>query len=121
MAAGQPRLRRHDPDLGPGTRHRDIPPRHLPEPHDGGTWICRRDPSIQPPCQQVIATTPDGIPYLAPQIVLLFKARHHRPKDLADFTGVLPLLNPARRAWLATALACVHPGHPWISELQGRP
>jgi hypothetical protein len=59
--------------------------------------------------------------HLAPQIVLLFKARHHRPKDLADFTGVPPRLNPARRAWLAAALARVHPGHPWISELQRRP
>jgi hypothetical protein len=53
--------------------------------------------------------------------VLLFKAKHHRSKDLADFTGVPPLLNPARRAWLAAALARVHPGHPWISELQRRP
>jgi hypothetical protein len=88
------------------------------EPHDGGTWICRRDRSIRLPYEQVIATTPEGIPYLVPQIVLLFKAGHHRPKDLADFTGVLPLLNPVRRAWLAAALARVHPGHPWISELQ---
>jgi hypothetical protein len=62
-------------------------------------------------------TSPEGIPYLAPEIVLLFKARHDRPKDQGDFTGVLPLLNPGRRAWLAAALARVHPGHPWISEL----
>jgi hypothetical protein len=91
------------------------------EPHDGGTWICRRDRSIRLPYEQVIATTPDRIPYLAPRSLLLFKAGHHRPKDLADFTGVPPRLNPARRAWLAAALARVHPGHPWISELQRRP
>jgi hypothetical protein len=90
------------------------------EPHDGGTWICRRDRSIRLPYEQIIATSPEGIPYLVPQIVLLFKAKHDRPKDQADFTGVLPLLNPARRTWLATALARVHPGHPWISELQRR-
>ena len=93
------------------------------------TWFapriaCRaelhRDRSIRLPYAQVIATSPEGIPYLAPQIVLLFKARHHRPKDQADFTGALPLLNPARRSWLAAALARVHPGHPWISELQRR-
>jgi hypothetical protein len=90
------------------------------EPHDGGTWICRRDRSIRLPYEQIIVTSPEGIPYLVPQIVLLFKAKHHRPKDQADFTGALPLLNPARRSWLAAALARVHPGHPWISELQGR-
>lgn len=88
------------------------------EPHDGDTWICRRDESIRLPYDQIIVTSPAGIPYLVPEIVLLFKAKHDRPKDQADFSGVLPLLNPARRAWLATALARVHPGHPWISELR---
>jgi len=90
------------------------------EPHDGDTWIRRRDRSIRLPYEQIIVTSPEGIPYLAPQIVLLFKAKHRRPKDQADSTGVLPLLNPARRAWLAAALARVHPAHPWIRELQGR-
>ncbi len=50
------------------------------EPHDGSTWICRRDRGIRLPYAQVIATTPEGIPYLAPQIALLFKARHCRPR-----------------------------------------
>jgi len=53
--------------------------------------------------------------------VLLFKAKHSRPMDLADITGVLPLLNPARRAWPAAVQSRVHRGHPWISKLQGRP
>lgn len=88
------------------------------EPHDGDTWICRRDESIRLPYDQIIATSPAGIPYLVPEIVLLFKAKQIRPKDQADFSGVLPLLNPVRRAWLAAALARVHPGHPWISELR---
>jgi len=106
-----------------GVRERDTGiyrPGIFREPHDGGTWICRRDRSIRRPYEQVIVTSPDGIPYLVPQIVLLFKAKRHRPKDQADFTAVLPLLNPARCAWLAAALARVHPGHPWISELQRR-
>ena len=90
------------------------------EPHDGGTWICRRDQRIRLPYDQIIVTSPEGIPYLVPEIVLLFKAKHDRPKDHADFAGVLPLLNPVRRAWLATALARVHPGHPWIGELHRR-
>jgi hypothetical protein len=51
------------------------------EPHEGDTWICRRDRSIRLPYEQIIVTSPDGIPYLVPHIVLLFKAKHHRPKD----------------------------------------
>jgi hypothetical protein len=88
------------------------------EPHDGGTWICRRDPAIRRPYAEVIAATPDGIPYLVPEVVLLFKAKHARPKDEADFDGALPLLAPVQRAWLAQSLARVHPGHHWLSRLR---
>jgi hypothetical protein len=89
------------------------------EPHEGNTWICRREESIRLPYDKIILTSSEGVPYLVPEIVLLFKAKHDRPKDHADFTGVLPLLNSAQRAWLATALARVHPGHRWISDLRG--
>lgn len=87
------------------------------EPHDGDTWICRRDARIRMPYAQVIERTPDDIPYLVPEVALLFKAKHGRPKDEADFAGVLPLLGPARRSWLAAHLALVHPGHPWLAQL----
>jgi hypothetical protein len=60
------------------------------------------------------------VPYLVPEIVLLFKAKHDRPKDHADFAGIVPLLDPTQRAWLAAAaLARVDPGHCWISDLRG--
>ncbi|MCX5207039.1 hypothetical protein OG897_37255 [Streptomyces sp. NBC_00237] len=89
------------------------------EPHDGGTWICRRDASLRLPYDAVIERTADGIPYLAPELVLLFKAKAQRAKDRADFDGVLPLLGPARREALAGWLELVHPGHPWRAELTG--
>jgi Aminoglycoside-2''-adenylyltransferase len=91
------------------------------EPHDGDTWICRRDAQIRRPYAEIIERTSDGIPYLAPEIVLLFKAKHGRPKDEADFAGALPLLSAARRSWLADHLAMVHPGHRWLAQLSGRP
>ena len=89
------------------------------EPHDGNTWICRREESIRLPYDEIILTSDEGVPYLVPEIVLLFKAKHDRPKDHADFAGILPLLDPAQRAWLAAVLARVHPGHRWISDLRG--
>ncbi|MHB8339603.1 MAG: nucleotidyltransferase domain-containing protein [Mycobacteriales bacterium] len=61
--------------------------------HDGDTWICRRDERLRLPYRQIIATSAQGIPYLAPEIVLLFKAKHQRAKDESDFTGVLPMLD----------------------------
>jgi hypothetical protein len=87
------------------------------EPHDGDTWICRRDETIRLPYNQVIDTTADGVPFMAPEIVLLFKAKHCRPKDQADFGGTLDLLGRAQRAWLADTLARVHPGHEWLQLL----
>jgi hypothetical protein len=88
------------------------------EPSDGDTWICRRDESIRMPYPDVIERTEDGIPYLRPEIVLLFKAKHsHQPKNEADFAAAVPLLEPARRDWLARSLALVHPGHPWLDEV----
>lgn len=86
------------------------------EPHDGDTWICRRDGAIRLPYRAIIRHTTDGIPYLAPELVLLFKAKHRRPKDEADFDATVPHLTPAQRATLAGFLERVHPGHPWIAR-----
>jgi hypothetical protein len=89
------------------------------EPSDGDTWICRRDPAIRLPYEQVIEWTPEGIPYGRPEVVLLFKAKHaHEPKSQADFAAALPRLDPLRRQWLRAALGRVHPGHAWLAELE---
>jgi hypothetical protein len=87
------------------------------EPWDGETWVCRRHPSLRRPGFEVIARTAEGIPYVQPEIALLFKAKAVRPKDEEDFASVLPLLESSRRRWLAGALALVHPGHPWLEAL----
>ncbi|WP_405965301.1 hypothetical protein OG713_40155 [Streptomyces sp. NBC_00723] len=90
------------------------------EPHEGMTWVCRRDESLRLPYDVIIERTADGIPYLIPELVLLFKAKAPRPKDQADFDEVLPLLGRARRDRLAEWLDRVHPGHPWPAELARR-
>ncbi|MFD7028864.1 nucleotidyltransferase domain-containing protein [Streptomyces sp. NPDC059917] len=87
------------------------------EPHDGSTWVCRRDPSIRLPYAEIIRRTADGIPYLAPELVLLFKAKAVRPKDQQDFTRALPLMDAVQRRTLAELLARVHPGHGWLTHL----
>ena len=88
------------------------------EPHDGDTWICRRDTSIRRPYPEVFEVSADGIPYLRPEICLLFKAKAVRDKDRADFEAALPRMSPAQRAWLHTALERVHPDHDWISATE---
>ena len=90
------------------------------EPHDGTTWLCRRDPAITLPYDLVYARSDDGIPYVIPEIVLLFKAPHLHPKDQADFDHVLPLLPPDRRRRLVTWLERVQPDHRWLAALGAR-
>jgi hypothetical protein len=58
------------------------------------------------------------LPHLVPEIVLLFKAKHARPKDEKDMRGTLPLLDQAARGWLGWARRRVHPGHRWIEMLE---
>jgi hypothetical protein len=89
------------------------------EPHDGNRWICRRDPPITMPYDEVIRSSESGIPYLIPEVVLLFKARHPRDKDEDDFRRVAPHLAPKDRTRLAEWLHRLYPEHGWLSALNG--
>jgi hypothetical protein len=87
------------------------------EPHDGDTWICRHDRTIRLGYGDIIRETRHGIPYLVPELVLLFKAKHARPKDQADFDATVPRMTPTQRRTLAELIAHAHPGHRWLAEL----
>ena len=87
------------------------------EKHDGHTWICRRDESIRMSYSEIILRTPDGIPFLSPVIVLLFKAKWARPKDDEDLSAVLPLLDREYRSALRNLIARVHPDHRWLLQV----
>jgi hypothetical protein len=87
------------------------------EPGDAETWIYRRTCELTAPRPWASGRTTAGIPYLAPAIVLLFKAKWRRDKDEADFAIVAPRLSPGARDWLAAALGVIHPGHAWIERL----
>jgi hypothetical protein len=90
------------------------------EPQRDGAWVCRRDRAIRLPYQQIISRTGDGIPYLVPEIALLFKAKHSDlAKNQDDFDATLPLLDNAALGWLEHALRQVHPGHHWTAAVTG--
>lgn len=56
----------------------------------------------------------DGLPVLAPEIALLYKAENpDAESSRLDFSAVYPLLDAAQTAWLQAALAAKYPqGHP---------
>jgi hypothetical protein len=87
------------------------------EPGDAQTWVYRRTGALNLPRASASGRTAAGVPYLAPQIVLLFKAKAMRDKDQADFAIIAPRLSDEARTWLAAALRASHPGHPWIDGI----
>jgi hypothetical protein len=86
----------------------------------GAEWVSRRDARLRRPLSTLGHTDADGIPYLAPEIQLFYKAARPRPKDEADFAAVLPLLTVAQRQWLSGALANCIGDHPWRRRLTNR-
>jgi len=81
---------------------------HDPERQE---WVFRRDGRIRRPLAEAFVVGP--VPYLAPEIVLLYKAKAPAAKDDADFHAVLPHLQHTQRSWLRQALDMTASGHPW--------
>jgi hypothetical protein len=81
---------------------------------DEGGWVYRRDPSLRLPWREAVLESTEGIPYLAPELQLLFKSKGVRPKDEADAREVIGSLPAFRRARLARWLP---EGHPWRQYL----
>ena len=86
----------------------------------GEEWVYRRCESIRRPLSSVVQRSLSGLPYLAPEIQLLYKARGMRPRDQADFDRIAPRLSRAAQTWLLQALEYAEPAHSWISALRKR-
>ena len=77
---------------------------------DDDEWIYRRDERVRMPWSDAVLATADRIPYLAPDLQLLFKSARPRPKDEVDAQEVIPALDVERRERLARLLP---PDHAW--------
>lgn len=73
-------------------------------------WIYRRDSSVVLPWDSAVLQTTEGIPYLAPELQLLYKSKNRRAKDDIDAGEVIPHLDTRQRELLARLL---EPDHPW--------
>jgi GrpB-like predicted nucleotidyltransferase (UPF0157 family) len=86
-----------------------------------GVWHYRRKPAIIRDASRIGLKSPDGVPFLAPELVLLYKSVNtsgrERDNDQRDFEEAYTNLEPERRAWLRWALTAVDPSHPWIERL----
>ncbi len=81
---------------------------------DEREWRYRRDPGVRRDWDDAVLHSADAVPYLAPEIQLLFKSKGLRAKDDLDAETVIPLLAPERRRWLRDHLPA---DHPWLGIL----
>lgn len=70
---------------------------------DGDRWVSRRCKAVSRSLSSLGWLYERGIPVLAPEIQLFYKAKNPRPQDDIDAAAVLPLLNVAQRFWLDEA------------------
>jgi aminoglycoside-2''-adenylyltransferase len=84
--------------------------------HRGESWVFRRNDAITWPLDQLGAQR-EGIPYVRPEIVMLYKAGESSPKNNTDFKLVREQLTQDQVRWLRSVLVAYYPMHPWIAQL----
>ena len=88
------------------------------EDHTGDDWLYRRDHRITLPVERFGMRDANGVPYVAPEVALLYKSnRHDIARNAADFASALSSITAGERRWLREALALAYPTHPWIERL----
>jgi hypothetical protein len=84
----------------------------------GEKWKFRRNPEIARPLTMIGLYSDIGVPFLRPEIVLLYKAKNPRIQDEDDFNSVRGLLDEGCRSWLRQAIEACYPGHAWLKALR---
>jgi len=86
-------------------------------PDRDGLWTNKKLPDHVAKVEEVTWVADDGIRYLNPEIVLMYKSRLDRVKDNRDLDRAWPLLDQPARDWLREAVARLHPDHPWLAQM----
>jgi hypothetical protein len=89
----------------------------LIEERKEGRWFYRRNERVGAHEKDIGRFTNDGIPYLRPDIQLLYKSKAPRAVDESDLLAVLPRLDAAQRATLLAWISADEPTHRWIARL----
>lgn len=79
-------------------------------------WAYRRDPHLTRPWDQAVLLSSSGVPYLAPDLQLLFKSKDIRPKDQEDAERVMRELTETELEFLSEHLPSTHPWLELVAE-----
>lgn len=84
---------------------------------DEENWLFRRNTRIKKSLSGIINFSKSGIPYLRPEIVLLYKAKLIGSKDTHDFNEAIIVMDDGQKKWLKDALNIHLPNHDWLNNL----
>ena len=90
----------------------------LIEERDGDRWVYRRNPRVGAHWKDLGRFTNDGIPYIRPDVQLLYKSKNPRAADESDLLAVLPRLDPAQRGTLIAWIGTTDATHRWLERLK---
>jgi hypothetical protein len=71
---------------------------------DDNKWIYRRNDQITLDEKKVICFNEDRIPYLCPEIVLLYKTKEMRNKDIDDITNAIGKMDESQKKWFIDSI-----------------
>ncbi len=91
--------------------------------NDRSDFLYRKNTSIRRTASNAFLLTENGLPFLAPEIILLYKSGSYTTLgNRHDFEHTVSLLSHEQRHWLISALLTVESAadttHPWIAEMQ---
>jgi 2-polyprenyl-3-methyl-5-hydroxy-6-metoxy-1,4-benzoquinol methylase/GNAT superfamily N-acetyltransferase len=88
---------------------------------ENNDWIYKRNEQIRRSLSTVSMKTENGLPFLAPEIQLLYKSKSIRGKDQQDFENVLSYLSKDQLAWLKQSfIETYKDDHQWIAQLNSK-
>ena len=88
------------------------------EESDGNRWAYRRNDRIGLNVADLGRRDTNDMPFLRPEVNLLYKSKEPRPLDETDFLYALPRLDVAQKGWLSGALYTTDPTHRWLERLK---
>jgi hypothetical protein len=88
------------------------------EESEGKRWAYRRTPSIGLNIADLGRRDASDVPFIRPEVNLLYKSKEPRPVDETDFLYALPRLDVAQKGWLSGALYTIDPTHRWLERLK---
>jgi hypothetical protein len=90
----------------------------LVEERVGDRWTYRRDARIGANAKDIGRFTNEGVPFIRPDIQLLYKSKGSRAVDESDLIALLPRLDVAQKATLFAWISAGDPTHRWLARLK---